>query len=893
MELKLKLRLIGIIILLLCQISTISTAADSSLVRKISLPKGSSPHYPFNNIDYLPPKDMKIGLVLSGGGARGFAHLGVLKALEEYNVPIDLIVGSSMGSVFGGFYAAGYSANDLIRIIKNIDWQEIFSDETQRSNLFWSQKTTPRRHILEVRFDKGIPYIPSSISSGQKIFDIIYSRLLRANFQAANNFDNLKIPFRAVATDLISGKRVVLSNGDLSEAISASSAVPLLFAPVEMDTMWLVDGGIRDNLPVDVAIENDADLTIAVDVSSPLRKPDQMKMPWQLADQVTTIMMREPTQESRDLADFLIKPQIGEHSAGEFTHIDSLIELGYTATIQKIDSIQMKLKNRRKNIWGENQYLGKIKRVKIFGHPKEELDSLLSQLQTREGRSLYLYDIYEDISTFYDAGIISNAYVLLKGEPHEFTAEFWLETNPIIREISIIHRNIIPDSIVHAQFDLPVNQTLEIPRLFSNLDSLINLYTESGYSLARIVSVSYEEPDALLKIKIDEGYIESLSVKGNYKTKDYIIKREFPLKERDIFKADLAIQGIRNIHSTGLFDRVTLNVTRDDTSNYISIKVKEKRYFLLRFGAKGSLERKGKVFLEFVEDNLLGREIKVSLGGAISDLEREAELNIFSVRLFNTLLTYRISAYYQERRDRFFQNFESAGDYLTIRRGLHFTIGQQIERLGSITAEFRMDGVNIYSDDPRFTFRDGYRIRSIAIRSVVDKRDKLPFPTKGIYNRWFWESGNQRILESTFGFTRFYIALEGYYPLFKRFNFHVKARGGSADLTLPFSEFFTMGGMDQFPGLYEREKFGRQLLHFGNELRYNFKHHLPIELYLGVNFNVGATWETSEDNIRKSDFLTGWGAYLAVNSIFGPIKLAYGNLVNHRELIYFSVGYDF
>jgi len=880
-------------VLFLLILVQLSFAEELPRPRKITLKYDSIRHYQLKNLEYQVPKKLKLALVLSGGGARGFAHIGVLKALEEHRIPIHLIVGCSIGSLIGGFYAAGYNVDQLTRIIKGIDWRNLYSDETYRTNLFWSQKSEPRRHQLELRFDRGIPYIPSSLSPGQKIFDVIYSRLQRATFQAANDFDRLRIPFRAVSTDLISGRRVVLSKGDLAEAISASSAIPLLFAPVEWDGMWLADGGIRDNLPVDVAIENGADLTLAVDVTSPLRTPQEMRSPWQIADQVTTIMMQEPTRESRHLADLVIYPPIGNHSASDFSDIDSLIQAGYQATLQNIDSIKKWIKIRQESLWGENEYLGRVGEVKILGLKNVHLDTLIKNMSTRPEQSLYIYDIYRDLYRFYRTGLFSNAYVLLQGAPGNYEVDFHLTENPIIKEILFRNHRIVPDSVLRSKVKIPVNQILNLKRLFARLDTLRTFYVQSGYSLADVNQIVYHPENQSLVIEVEEGRIEKIILSGNKTTKDYIILREFPLKEGEIFRTKLAVQGIRNIYSTGLFQRVNLNILRGDSGYIIKIKVKEKKYLLMRLGGNASLERKGKVFLELAEDNLFGREMKASLWGAIGDLDRQAEFKIYSVRLFNSLLTYRLLFYYRERWDRYYSDFSLIGNYITIRRGVRLILGQQIERLGLISAEIRWDGISIHSKESQFPHSDEYKIRSLIIRSVVDKRDKLPFPDRGIYNRWFWESGNQRLLQSSTAFTRFYISLEGYYPLTRQLNYHIGASGGIADLTMPFSEFFTMGGMENFPGLYERERFGRQLVHFSNELRYKFRWRLPIDFYLGINFHIGATWRSTEEPVSRSDFLTSVGVSAAVNSLFGPIRVTYGYLNRHRSMLYFSIGYDF
>jgi len=795
--------------------------------------------------------------------------------------------------LIGGFYAAGYNADQLIQIIKEIKWQGLFSDETHRRNLFWSQKSDPRKHILEVRFDHGIPYIPTGITSGQKIFDIIYSYLLRANFQAANNFDNLRVQFRAVATDLISGKKVVIKRGDLAEAITGSVAFPLLFSPVDWDGMWLADGGIKDNLPVDVALKTGADVTIAVDVTSPLRKPEEMRAPWQIADQVTTIMMEEPTRKSRRLVDVLIHPDLKGHGASDFSNIDSLIETGYRETLRKMKEIKAIIARKQKTFWGENHYLGKVATVQIFGLRYSGLDSLKERMITRPGSSLYAYDLFNDLNLFYSTGYFSDAYVLLRGKPHAYAVEFHFQENPVVQKVNLYTHKLFPDSIVRGKLSISCNQPVNFVELDRSIQAIRNFYSDKGYSLARVARIRFNQDSASLAIYVDEGWIHHIEVRGNRVTRRQTIMREFPLREGDVFVADRAIEGVRNIYSTGLFYRVSLNVKQNRYGNDLVIKVKEKKYFLMRIGARASLERKGEVFLEFAEDNMFGRNLKISLMGSIGDLERRAEFKLYSVRLFNTLLTHRFSLYYRDRWDRYYREWERMEDYLTIRRGFRLIFGQQIERLGSITAEVRWDNVDVFSPDPTFPYTDRYSVRSLVFRSVVDKRDKLPFPEHGIYNRWYWESGSKRILGSSTSFTRFWISMEGYYQLTRPFTYHIRAWGGIGDQTVPFSEFFVLGGLQDFPGLYERERFGRQLMALSNELRFKFRWPLPVDMYLGMTFNVGATWHSVEDPIRKEDFLTSQSIYFAVNSLFGPIYISYSNLTGHRKLLNLSIGFPF
>ena len=232
-------------------------------------------HLDFDNLtpdlkSFLPYREVsrpKIGLALSGGGARGMAHIGVLKALEKQGIPIDFIAGTSIGSVVGGLYASGYNPDEIENIMLNINWDTIISDNIPRRNLFLGQKQQNSRHIFQLRFDGLKPALPTALSSGQRMMEIISDITMQANFHVAMDFNKLKIPFRSVTTDLVTGNRVVLGSGNLAEAIRASLTIPLLVSPIEKDGMLLVDGGMISNIPVDAVREMGADIVIAVDLA--------------------------------------------------------------------------------------------------------------------------------------------------------------------------------------------------------------------------------------------------------------------------------------------------------------------------------------------------------------------------------------------------------------------------------------------------------------------------------------------------------------------------------------------------------------------------------------------------------------------------------------------------
>ncbi len=215
----------------------------------------------------------RIGLVLSGGGARGAAHIGVLKVLEDLHIPIDAIAGTSMGAVVGGLYASGFSARDIERIVSTLNWQDAFKDRPPREELTFRRKQEDQNFL--VKFPLGLRsgkfLLPKGLIQGQKLNQTL--RKLTLPIARITDFDQLPTPFRAVATDLETGDAVIMSNGDLTSAMRASLSAPGVFSPVERDGRLLVDGGLSENLPIDVVRAMNVDVLIVVDVGFPLRRP--------------------------------------------------------------------------------------------------------------------------------------------------------------------------------------------------------------------------------------------------------------------------------------------------------------------------------------------------------------------------------------------------------------------------------------------------------------------------------------------------------------------------------------------------------------------------------------------------------------------------------------------
>ena len=276
----------------------------------------------------------KIGLVLGGGGARGAAHIGVIRELERLRIPIDAIAGTSMGAIVGGLYASGVSSAELEKIVATLDWNYALSDTPLREDLSFRRKQDDERYPIgfELGYHDGELRLPQGVIQGHKL-DLIL-RDLTMHAATVRDFDELPIPFRAVASDVERGDAHVMGGGDLALAIRASMSVPGIFAPVRVDDRLLVDGGIVGNLPIDVAHAMGVDVVIAVDVEFPLYALDELDSALAISEQMLTILIRKETR--RQIAtlgdgDVLLRPDLGMFPSTGFHQISDAIEPGAQA----------------------------------------------------------------------------------------------------------------------------------------------------------------------------------------------------------------------------------------------------------------------------------------------------------------------------------------------------------------------------------------------------------------------------------------------------------------------------------------------------------------------------------------------------------------------------------
>lgn len=360
----------------------------------------------------------RIGLVLSGGGARGAAHIGILKILEEFRIPVDVIAGTSMGAIVGGFYASGSSPAELEAMVTSIEWNEAFRDQPPLEELSFRRKEDSANALI--KFDAGIRdgrlALPLGLIQGQNLNFILKSRLI--HMAVFDDFDRLRIPFRAVAADIETGEAVVLGRGDLATAMRASMSIPGVFAPVELNGRLLVDGGIADNLPVDVAKRLGADLLIVVNVGTLRRPRENLTSAMMITTQVMTIMIQRNTDEqiaTLRREDLLLRPPLGDIGSGDFAKAPEAIRIGEEEARRMASRLaELALPPAEYRSWIASQRRGPlavpvITEVAIHNASPISDDVVREQIRTKPGEPLNLETLEQDLRRIYSVSTFEKA----------------------------------------------------------------------------------------------------------------------------------------------------------------------------------------------------------------------------------------------------------------------------------------------------------------------------------------------------------------------------------------------------------------------------------------------------------------------------------------------------
>ena len=831
------------------------------------------------------PARPKVGLVLSGGGGRGLAQIGVLRALERRGIPIDFIVGNSLGSVIGGLYSAGYSTTAIESIATHTNWSELlsFSGDTKRTDLFVGQKQSEEEGFLLIRFDGLAPIIPSAISTGQRFSNFFSYLTLQAVYHPNPGFDDLKVRFRATATDLLSGRRVVLDHGSLAEAMRASVTVPLLYSPLERDSMFLVDGGLKSNIPVDVARSAGCDVVIAVNSTSSMRAAAQLNAPWEIADQIMTIMMQEPNERQLGLADVVITPATRERVVSDFSGVDTLIAAGELAGERAIGPILDALKKRIQQSSPLSMQPLKAPQVSSSGDSLPE-GIKIEILRDAGTRTLSPQSIAGYVNRLAASGRYREVYAGVTEAASPAEVVFYLRPYAPLEEVTFTGNHALAGKLISAELDSVKGRAFENSDLQAVLERIIKLYRVRGYSLARIDSLDLDREHGRLRLRINEGTIAQIRYEGNERTRDYVIRREFPLDEGDIFRIDQASHGIVNIKSTGLFDYVLLDVRYRGNEPVVVLKVKESSSSVLRLGLHADNEHSLVSTVDIHDANFRGAWEDLGLTMRYGYRDRGIRLGYTINRIFNTYFTFNTQGYFSSRDVITYRDDPAPtgadwdrielGRYKVNKYGWALAFGSRFERFGDVSAELRVENHQIREMSGEGYVPERYRFVSLRLKSTVDTENKFHFPTSGMFLELSYETA-LRNLGSEVGFGKVGVTYESYFTFLPRHTVRPKITIGFADATLPLAEQFTVGGFDSFLGLREDDSYGRQLFVVNVEYRYWLPFKVIFETYIKARYDLG-TISLIPEELKFNSFRHGLGVGVALDTPLGETSLGAG-----------------
>ena len=376
-------------------------------------------------------KKPKIGLVLSGGGAKGFAHIGVLKEIEKAGIKLDYIGGTSMGAIIGGLYACGYSADELDSIFKGTDFDELLQDFVPRNNKTFYEKRNDEVYAFSLPFQKFKVSVPKGISKGLYNYNLLSK--LTHNYRYVRDFNQLKIPFVCIATNVETGEEKIFRNGSLPLVLSASGAFPSLFSPVEIDGELYIDGGVANNYPVEEVRRMGADIIIGVDVQDDLKNRDKLTGATGVLVQISNYQMIEKMKEKRKLTDIYVKPDIEGFSVVSFDQGQEIIKRGVEAALQvksQLDKIgSQELKPLQKSSKIDSVF---IKEVAINYMKNYTRSYILGKLRFVAGKRISYNDLHSGINNLNATQNFSSInYNIIKDDYESDVLSINLKENPI------------------------------------------------------------------------------------------------------------------------------------------------------------------------------------------------------------------------------------------------------------------------------------------------------------------------------------------------------------------------------------------------------------------------------------------------------------------------------
>lgn len=373
----------------------------------------------FGQIDNEGPNDRpKIGLVLSGGGAKGMAHVGFLKVMEEAGIEPDYITGTSMGSIVGGLYAIGYSADEIGNLLKSQNWNEVLSNDVKLSDISINEKDSYGQYFAEFPIQGIEIKLPKGLIFGQRVMDLLNYYTLPA--YDIDDFDSLPIPFKCVAADITNAEPVVMDTGSLAMAMRASMAIPTVFTPVNWGDRLLVDGGLSRNFPVEEVKNMGADIVIGVYTGGVLKDKESLNSMIDILTQSAFFMGIFDAEEQKKMVDIYIEPDLNGYTAADFVKVDSIISRGeqaaraYTAQLDSLANFQHKYRAKPESSVLSMPDSIVVQKIKVRGIDPKYHNFVRARLGIEPYKPFHVSQLEEGINRVYGSRYFYRVYYVFE-----------------------------------------------------------------------------------------------------------------------------------------------------------------------------------------------------------------------------------------------------------------------------------------------------------------------------------------------------------------------------------------------------------------------------------------------------------------------------------------------
>ncbi len=908
------------IIILLLNLPAIVFPQDVQLSDTVKLDYKIKESLDTNLFNVFPQKvnKTKVGLVLSGGGARGVSQLGVLSVLDDYNIEVDHITGTSIGGVTGGLYATGYAPKDIKEIFKNIDWVTTLSlnDKYQRQYLFLDQKSIQDKSLISISIDGFAPTLPSSLSSGQKLTELINILMLNAKYHPRKNFNDLKIPLAVVATDFDKGEKVVLTEGNLSESIKASFTFPLLYSSINIDGRNLVDGGLTANIPASVSKELGSDYIITVNSTSPLRKREEITNPLYTADHILSITMNQLNNAQLQNSNIVITPEILGTSTFDFDKIDYLYLKGREAAQQQIQKIIDGIDSAEvsSSKYFNNFLINASSKLTVIGEAPSHFNFVPITNNFKDSKFIRYTEIEQKLKQLYKTGYFNKVEAQVTGTTNGPSINFIAESNEVLE--NVVSNSSYP-SVTNLIDSFRVenrNSVLNLNQCFKFYESLLQKLRDNELSLVEIEKFYFNHTNKTLEIYFSDGKINNLKISGNIKSNDNLILRELSFDNADVVKKENLENSLKNIIGTNLFRQVSFDFDFEKKKYQpdLNIRVIERSARNIRISGRVDNERNLQGFIDIRDENLFGTGLETGAFFAGGLRNQYFEFEFKSNQLFKSPFTYDLSYYtgfkniYEYEIDIDNDNDKYSrtqiGEYKNKRVGYSLLAGLQAEKYGTIYGKISFEYLATQNISPETSLREDNTIK-FKFGGDFDTRDIIPYSMSGSLVNFYYETSQSR-LGADISYSKLFLKYEQYFSFGKLHTIRPRFIFGSSDRTTPLTEFFSLGGEDSFFGMVEDEATGRQILHLSAEYRFKVPYKLFFDTYVKARYDLGRVWDNTTD-IKFKDLRHGIGASICFDTPVGESSFSVGktfliqkglrkdSFIFGPYTYYFSLGYKF